>query len=64
MLTGRDVDAEAERIGLVSRTVPPDELLAACYDVAERIIGWSRPGVELTKRTLWSSLGASSSRST
>ena len=61
MLTGRDVDAaEAERIGLVSRTVPPDELLAACYDVAERIIGWSRPGVELTKRTLWSSLGASS----
>jgi len=61
MLTGRDVDAaEAERIGLVSRTVAPDELLPACYDVADRIIGWSRPGVELTKRTLWSSLDASS----
>ena len=61
MLTGRDVDAaEAERIGLVSQTVPPDELLPACYDVAERIIGWSRPGVELTKRTLWSSLDAAS----
>jgi enoyl-CoA hydratase len=61
MLTGRDVDAvEAERIGLASRTVAPDELLPAAYDVAERIIGWSRPGVELTKRTLWSSLDASS----
>jgi enoyl-CoA hydratase len=61
MLTGRDVHAEeAERIGLVSRTVPPDELLPACYDLADQIIGWSRPGVELTKRTLWSSLDAGS----
>src|SRR3954468_10960393 len=35
MLTGRDVDAaEAERVGLVSRAVPGDELLGACYDVA------------------------------
>ena len=42
------------------RTVPPDELLPACYDLAEQIIGWSRPGVELTKRTLWSSLDAGS----
>src|SRR3954469_22691693 len=61
MLTGRDVDAvEAERIGLVSRTVPGEDLLDACYDVAERIIGFSRVGVELTKRMLWSSLDASS----
>ena len=61
MLTGRDVDAEeAERIGLVSRVVPADELLDACYDVAERIVGFSRPGVELTKRTLWSGLDAAS----
>src|SRR3954462_2121792 len=51
MLTGRDVDAaEAERIGLVSRTVSGEGLLDACYDVAERIIGFSRVGVELTKR--------------
>ena len=61
MLTGRDVDAaEAERIGLVSRAVAPDALLDACYGTAERIIGFSRVGVELTKRMLWSGLDASS----
>jgi enoyl-CoA hydratase len=63
MLTGRDVDAaEAERIGLVSRVVPGpgDALLDECYTVAERIIGFSRVGVEVTKRMLWSSLDAAS----
>jgi enoyl-CoA hydratase len=61
MLTGRDVDAEeAERIGLVSRQVPEDQLLETCYDMAERIAAFSRPGVELTKRTLWSGLDAAS----
>ena len=61
MLTGRDVDAaEAERIGLVSRVVAADELLPAATEVATRIAGWSRPGVELTKRTLWSGLDAGS----
>lgn len=61
MLTGRDVDAvEAERIGLVSRTVPDDQLLETCYQLAERIAAFSRPGVELTKRTLWSGLDAGS----
>jgi enoyl-CoA hydratase len=61
MLTGRDVDAaEADRIGLVSQVVPPDQLLEASYAVAERIIGWSRVGVEMAKRVLWSSLDASS----
>ena len=40
MLSGRDVDAdEAARIGLVSRTVPADDLLDACYDLAERNSG-------------------------
>ncbi len=61
MLSGRDVDAEeAERIGLVSRTVADVDLLDACYTLAERIVGFSRPGIELTKRTLWTSLDASS----
>ena len=61
MLTGRDVDAaEAERIGLVSSVVSGDALLESCYSVAERIIGYSRVGIEVTKRMLWSSLDASS----
>jgi enoyl-CoA hydratase len=61
MLTGRDVDAaEAAQMGLVSQVVPAADLLEACYSVAERIIGWSRPGIELTKRSLWASLDAAS----
>ncbi|MEH3128424.1 MAG: enoyl-CoA hydratase [Mycolicibacterium neoaurum] len=61
MLTGRDVDAaEAERIGLVCSVVPDDELLARCFETAQRIAAFSRPGIELTKRTLWSGLDAGS----
>ena len=61
MLTGRDVDAEeSARIGLVSNVVPQDELVDHCLDLAEGIATFSRPGVELTKRTLWSGLDASS----
>ncbi len=61
MLSGRDILAvEAERIGLVSRTVAPDALLDECYVLAERMASFSRPGIELTKKTLWGSLDASS----
>ncbi len=61
MLTGKDVDAEeAERIGLVSQVVPGDQLMDACFAMAERIMGYSQLGVELTKQMLWSSLSASS----
>ncbi len=61
MLSGRDVDAdEAQRIGLVSRVLPPAELLDACYQLAERIIGYSQLGVELTKQMLWAGLDSSS----
>ena len=64
MLTGRDVDAvEADRIGLVSRVVSADQLLPACFELADRMNGWSRAGVELTKRQLWNSLDASSLQS-
>lgn len=61
MLTGRDVTAEeAERSGLVSRALPESELLEVCFDMAARIASFSRPGIELTKRTLWSGLDATS----
>ncbi|TGB42600.1 enoyl-CoA hydratase [Mycolicibacterium peregrinum] len=61
MLTGRDVDAqEAARIGLVSSVVAEEALLETCYDMADRMAAFSRPGIELTKRTLWSGLDAAS----
>jgi len=61
MLTGRDVDAdEAARIGLVSQAVSDDDLLSVCYQMADRVASFSRPGIELTKRTLWSGLDAGS----
>lgn len=61
MLTGRDVPAEeAERIGLVSRVVDDGSAVEAALEIAASITRWSRPGVELTKRTLWGSLDASS----
>jgi len=61
MLTGRDVDAaEAERIGLVSRVAPGEDLLEECYAIAERIMGFSQIGVELTKQMLWAGLEAGS----
>ena len=61
MLTGRDMAAEeAERIGLVSRAVAGADLLDVCFDMAEQIASFSRPGIELTKRTLWSGLDATS----
>ena len=61
MLTGRDLPAdEAERIGLVARVVRGDGLLDDCYETGRCIAGFSRPGVELTKRMLWSSLDAAS----
>jgi enoyl-CoA hydratase len=59
MLSGRDIHAdEALSIGLVSKV--SESLLDDCYVLADRIIGFSRPGTELTKRMLWSSLDAGS----
>jgi enoyl-CoA hydratase len=60
-LSGRDVSAqEAERIGLVSRTVPDDELMGTALDLADQINGWSTQGVALTKRMLWAGLETAS----
>jgi len=61
MLTGRDVSAEeAERVGIVSKVVSDEQLMNECYAMAEKIIGYSQLGVELTKQMLWASMSASS----
>ena len=61
MLTGRDMDAtEAERIGFVSAVTDGNGLLPRCYEIADRVIGMSRVGVELTKGMAWAGLEANS----
>ena len=61
MLTGRMVLAdEAERIGLVSRVVPDDELLDAALDTARLICNNSPTGVWMTKEVMWSQLEVNS----
>jgi enoyl-CoA hydratase len=61
MLTGRDVDAdEAQRIGMISKAVAPEELLRECYSIAQRIVGFSQLGVELSKQMLWAGMEAGS----
>jgi len=60
-LSGRDVDAvEAAAIGLVSRTVPDDELMPEALKLAEAINGWSTQGIQLTKRMMWAGLETAS----
>jgi enoyl-CoA hydratase len=57
MLTGRMVHAdEAERIGLVVRTVPDDELIDAAMDTARAICANSPMGIWMTKEVMWSQL--------
>ena len=61
MLTGRDVSAEeAQKIGMVSKSVAPGALLDECYAIAERIVGFSRLGVEISKQMLWAGMDAGS----
>jgi enoyl-CoA hydratase/carnithine racemase len=51
--TGRTVDAaEAERIGLVNRVVPAEELLGEALSLARQIAGNSPGGVRMSKRAL------------
>ena len=60
MLTGRDVVAEeAERIGIVSKVVPPEKLMDTCYEMAGQILQHSHIGVELSKQMLWAGMQAS-----
>jgi enoyl-CoA hydratase len=57
ILSGREIDAsEAERMGLVSRVVPDDQLQEAALSLASSICELSPHGVAMTKRVLWSNL--------
>ncbi|MCW2785490.1 MAG: enoyl-CoA hydratase/carnithine racemase, partial [Marmoricola sp.] len=59
--TGRMVHAdEAERIGLVNRVVPEDELLECCGQLADQIVANSPGGVRMTKRALHASMESAS----
>jgi enoyl-CoA hydratase len=65
MLAGRPVDGdEAERIGLVSRVVPHDDLVGAALQMADSICANSPLAVRMTKQITWTNpKGPSSSRS-
>lgn len=57
MLTGRLIGAdEAERIGMVVRTVPDEQLMDAALDSARQIRANSPFGVWMTKEAMWSAL--------
>jgi enoyl-CoA hydratase len=57
ILTGREVGAvEAERLGLVSRVFPDDDLMPGALAIAETMCGYSPHGLAMTKTVLWSNL--------
>jgi len=59
MLTGRPIDAEeADRIGLVSRVVPAEDLMAATLETADAIAANSPFAVRMTKQIAWTNLHA------
>lgn len=61
--TGRVIDAaEAERLGIVSRLVPAEDLMDTALGVAEEIAANSPFGVWMTKEVLWSNLETPSLR--
>ncbi len=60
ILTGRVVDAaEAHRIGLIDRLVPPDSELAQALDLAEVIASFPQAAVRSDRAAVYAGLGAS-----
>jgi len=61
LLTARPVMAdEAERIGMVFKTVPDEDLQEACLEVARNIVVNVPMGIWVTKQSLWANQNAGS----
>ncbi|MGE0385942.1 MAG: enoyl-CoA hydratase/isomerase family protein [Gammaproteobacteria bacterium] len=61
MLTAKIIGAaEAERIGLVNRVVPHDDLIPAALEMAREIASNSAWGVWMTKEGVWTNIDAPS----
>jgi enoyl-CoA hydratase/carnithine racemase len=61
LLTGDLIDGrEAERIGLVNRSVPTEQVLASAMELAEKIAGNGPIGMELTKQLIYRGLNETS----
>lgn len=60
LLTGEDIRApEAERIGLINKAVPPEELEAATEEFIAKLTGLSGAILRLSKRAVYQSFGLS-----
>jgi len=63
MLTGRTIDIdEAYDVGLLTKCVPPDDLLTAARETAGLIARNSPMGIRMTKEVMWSQLEVGSLR--
>jgi enoyl-CoA hydratase len=61
LMTGRTVPAEeAERIGLISRLVPAEDLMDTALEIAKTLIGKTKLGLKFTKEALRQNLNAPS----